>query len=225
MLVSIRVIPNHTVPSSTPRPLTGRHIPTCILLTASLTYQAPLKLPSELLGPSAGPGDLRGAGTGTHLASRRSTAGSDCSYSTAFSFGATSPRETQLLPPAGPGCPAEAQQVNGLVLSLKLMVSAGSVYDFHVGGGVDEEGDPEVPSWTFFVGDRQVHPAGVMALLRRDCAHEWGSKGIASPRPHHLQASFTHPSPLIICRPLSASGNDKGARGCFAQLAAIEQYS
>ena len=77
-----------------------------------------------------------------------------------FSFGAASPRESQLLSPAAPGSP-DAQRVDNLVLSLKLMVGAGMVFDFHVGGGVDEASEPEVPSWTFFVGDRQVPTTGM----------------------------------------------------------------
>lgn len=42
---------------------------------------------------------------------------------------------------------------------LQVMVSAGSLCVFHVGGGVDEVVDPrlpEIPRWEFFVGDRCV---------------------------------------------------------------------
>ena len=47
-------------------------------------------------------------------------------------------------------------EIESLVLSLKLMVSAGTVCAFLVGGGVDEETVPEVPGWTYFIGDRFV---------------------------------------------------------------------
>ena len=63
----------------------------------------------------------------------------------------------------GPSPSAQAQEpaydsappdMESLVLSLKLMVSAGTAFAFHVGGYVDEDAVPEVPGWNSFIGDR-----------------------------------------------------------------------
>ncbi|KAL6756768.1 hypothetical protein V8C86DRAFT_37436 [Haematococcus lacustris] len=53
------------------------------------------------------------------------------------------------------------EEVENSEFSLKIMISAGSVCVFHVGGDLDEVTDPtvpEVPRWEYFIGDRPLAP-------------------------------------------------------------------
>jgi len=64
-----------------------------------------------------------------------------------------------------------AEEVAKSTFSLKIMVSAGTVCVFHMGGNVDEVTDPtvpEVPRWEYFIGDRPLAPC-VDAHQRRGC--------------------------------------------------------
>lgn len=50
-------------------------------------------------------------------------------------------------------------QVQNTSFSIKIMVSAGVVCVFHVGGSIDDSSDPNqpkerIPRWEFFIGDR-----------------------------------------------------------------------
>lgn len=64
------------------------------------------------------------------------------------------------------------EEVQNSTFSLKIMISAGSVCVFHVGGNVDEvvtdPNVPEVPRWEYFIGDRPLAPL-VDAMQRRRC--------------------------------------------------------
>ena len=52
------------------------------------------------------------------------------------------------------------EEVQNSTFSLKIMVSAGTICAFHMGGNVDEivtdAVTPEVPHWEYFIGDRCV---------------------------------------------------------------------
>jgi hypothetical protein len=69
------------------------------------------------------------------------------------------------------------EEVQNSTFSLKIMVSAGTICAFHMGGNVDEvitdPSMPEVPRWEYFIGDRCVDPTCARApcLLPGVCGH------------------------------------------------------
>ncbi|MEW5303002.1 MAG: hypothetical protein WDW36_005735 [Sanguina aurantia] len=80
----------------------------------------------------------------------------------------------------GPGRAARGdpimEEVQNTSFSIKIMVSAGVVCVFHVGGSIDDSSDPNqpkerIPRWEFFIGDRPLAPL-IDSEGRRGCINQ-----------------------------------------------------
>ncbi|GAX78249.1 hypothetical protein CEUSTIGMA_g5691.t1 [Chlamydomonas eustigma] len=138
-----RVAAMFSKPSTTTSVKSATWHSTTTTLTSDSTY--PLRASS----PSLTAEELMISTTYTHLSTYTSIAQPSSTMGAVIQAGGRSPAAISSQPEF---------QLDSLTLSLKLMVGAGTVCVFHVGGCPDEDTKPELPSWSFFVGDRPFAP-------------------------------------------------------------------